>query len=1364
MSRVFLSHSSRDDRQALALQAWLVEAEPGLASEIFLDRDRETGIATGTRWKDALRLANERCEAVICLLSRHWDDSHECKTEYRSAEDRGKPIFPVRLEPASGHDITQEWQRCDLYGPGPKTTIRLNGDAEPVEFLTEGLLLLQRGLRAAGIAPDSFTWPPPGDPDRSPYRGWQPHEDADAAVYFGRDAQINRALMAIRGMRASGEDRLFVILGPSGTGKSSFLRAGLLPRLRRDDRHFLPMPVIRPERHPITGPYGLAASIHGLRSALGLPGPALGMIKAGVIDPTLTRQWLIEAQQIASSRLLDVSDVMPPTLVLALDQAEELFVADADQQCGQFRSALTSLLTATSLPIIAVATIRSDSYEPLQTAPELAVIGTKPFDDLKPMPTAQFREVICGPAERANKAGDPVSWSPELIDRLVRDCGRGADTLPLLSLTLARLYTDFGGGEIGLPEYETLGGLRRVVQTEIDDVLSSNPDERTRQLDRLRTAFIPWLATVNPDSDLPMRRVARWSDLPADSHPLLGALVDKRLLVKDERDGDVVVEVALESLLRQWDELAGWLVAEADDLKDADSIEHAASLWNHSERHEDWLLEGTRLADAEALAARPGYRDRLNVAREYLLASRQREDRRAHALVRRVRVLRAALALVAVIALVATVAGIWAFRAQRTANAQLRDKVAQSLLANAQEMLMDVWPGDGSDTLAIQMVLAARNFPSQYQYADYYALGALHQERDLVKIIDQPSVAAKVAFSPDGNTILTGNFGGTVRQFDTRSGEPKGPALEGHSIDVYSVAYSPDGTRIASGDGHGDIRLWDAATGKAIGGPLTGHDLAITGLAFSPDGRTLVSGSADQTLLTWDTATGQQRGEPIRAGDNVTGLAISPDGRTIAAGLTDNTVRVWDLETRQPVGEPLRGHDGWVMSVAFSPDGRMIASGSGDRTIRIWDAVTRRPVGEPIRGHDQAVFSVAFSPDGARIASGSGDRTIRIWDVASHRQVGLLTGHRSAVDSVAFHPDGRLVVSGSDDHSVRLWDSASWQPVDTGVQEMALANFVDGGRAIGIGLGGSAPSVRFFETATGAPLGPPIRVPNADVESVVALDRHRLESLDSANRIQFWDARAGLMIGKPIMLRNPDKGQRFDYGPATHRFVLAPTRTRFEVFDVTSMKAVGPAITTQSQALAFMLSPDGRVLATGHPDWTLRLWNVRTGEPIGEPMKTDGWVDQLRFSEDSRLVAAADHGAHVRVWDVATHREVGPTMTGDALISFMDISPDNSTLAIGTGDGHIQLFDIRSGVQFGPAWIGHTDVVTSLDFNPDGSRLLSAGADGTVRMWPVPKLDTEALCAKITQNMSRADWDFWVSTDIQYVKTCPDLPVAGEAE
>ena len=254
------------------------------------------------------------------------------------------------------------------------------------------------------------------------------------------------------------------------------------------------------------------------------------------------------------------------------------------------------------------------------------------FDELKPMPPAGYTEVITGPARRATAAGRRLTIEPALVERLLAETAEGADALPLLALTLERLYRDFGDdGDLTVAEYESMGGMAQVVQTEVDKLLAADPEQRQAQLDILHDAFIPWLATINPDNDQPMRRLARWDDLPAASHPLIQAMVEKRLLVKDTRDGQTVVEVALESLLRQWRELAAWLRDEAQDLKDADTLERAAADWQASGRNESWLLEGTRLAEAETLAAKPGFRDRLDPTRDFLHASRTRENDRIEA-------------------------------------------------------------------------------------------------------------------------------------------------------------------------------------------------------------------------------------------------------------------------------------------------------------------------------------------------------------------------------------------------------------------------------------------------------------------------------------------------------------------------------------------------------------------------------------------------------------------------------------------------------------------------------------------------------------------------------------------------------------
>jgi hypothetical protein len=551
----------------MAVKAWLVEQEPGLAEEIFLDLDPRTGIRPGERWRQALQQANTRCEAVICLLSKNWEASRECQTEFRYAENLGKTILCARLEALADTNITSEWQRCDLFPDhGPTTAVDIADGGMPVVLDTMALQRLRGALRALGIGAEHFPWPPPGDPDRAPYRGWAPLDEADAAVFFGRDAQILRGLDELRGMRTSGVQSLLVILGPSGAGKSSILRAGLLPRLRRDDHRFLPLPIVRPERAVLTGEHGLAHAIHRLRADLGLPQPMLGEIKTACQTDQVERLrgWLTEARQAARSRLLDVTaDEPAPTLVLPVDQAEELFNTDAGTEAPGFLELLAALVAhedRVTAPLIVALTIRADRYEPLQIAPQLTGTHSVVFDELKPMPPAGYTEVITGPARRSTAAGRRLTVEPALVERLLADTAQSADALPLLALTLERLYRDFGGdGNLTVAEYEheAIGGIARVVQTEVDTLLAADPGQRQARLELLHDAFIPWLATINPGNDQPMRRLARWEDLPAASRPLLQEMVDKRLLVKDTRDGEVVVEVALESLLRQWRDVAG---------------------------------------------------------------------------------------------------------------------------------------------------------------------------------------------------------------------------------------------------------------------------------------------------------------------------------------------------------------------------------------------------------------------------------------------------------------------------------------------------------------------------------------------------------------------------------------------------------------------------------------------------------------------------------------------------------------------------------------------------------------------------------------------------------------------------------------
>ncbi len=1395
MSRVFLSHSSRNSAEAVALKKWLVDQDPGLAHEIFLDLDRDTGIAPGERWKRALRQANERCEVVLCLLSTHWQNSSESLAEYRTAETLGKLILCARLEPLDTSGITGEWQHCDLFGDGPVTEIPIDQSGHSVCFQTDGLQRLYRGLRRAGIGAQEFPWPPPDDPERPPYRGWEPLDEADAAVFFGRDAQIVRGMDALRGMRASGIESLFVVLGPSGVGKSSFLRAGLLPRLRRDDRHFLVAGIVRPGRDVLTGDRGFARSVHRLRVGLGLNHPALGDIKDACLraDAAFLAGLLEEVRQVAGQRLLDDTEATPlPTVVLPLDQAEELFSADAGPQAPRFLALLAQLLGSgdgAARGMVAACTIRTDFFGSLQGAHELSRLKSVVFDELRPMPAAHFREVILGPAARSTAAGRPLVVQAELVDRLQRDSSHGADSLPLLSLTLARLYVDYGGtGELTLDGYEAMGGMAQVVQTQVDSVLARDPVQRSSQLNRLRTAFIPWLATINPDNDQPVRRVARLSDLPADARAEIDALVATRLLVQDERDGEVFVEVALESLLRQWGELSGWLEAERDDLKEADNLERAAAAWTQNRRNAAWLLEGERLDRAESIVAKPGFRDRLSHTMDFLFASRAREYRRiadeerrkaaelqaaqekqevaeAHAatLRRRSHVLRAVLAGTVVVALAAIAGFVLAVSAQRVASDRAREATALQLAAEGQARLAGARPG--GEFLGMQQMLASRALKPTTE-GDRALASSVVVQHDVYKMIPVGSPVRSVAYAPGGRLVASGDDGGAVRLWDAETGQPAGEPLSGHEGSVRAVAFSPEGQRLASAGDDGSVRLWDTGSGEPVGDPLTGHEKAVHAVAFSPDGQRLASGGADGTVRLWDAGSGEPVGGPLTGhGKPVDAVAFSPDGQRLASGGGDNTVRLWNAASGQPVAAPMSGHEGAVHAVAFSPDGRRIASAGHDRMVRLWDAETARPVGDPLKGHKNWVSDVAFSPDGQRLVSASADYNLLLWDTQTGQTIGdPLTGHGQEVFSARFSPDGERVVSGMGDGTIRLWDAKAPVPMVHGLWVLDLDISADGRLIASTGVD---KIVRLWDVETDQPVGGPLSGHQDVVNGVAFSPDGRLMATGSADQtVRLWDVATRRQLGSPLA-GHEGAVNAVAFSPDGRLLATTGADRTVRLWDVQARRQLGSALAGHEGAVnAVAFSPDGALVTSAGADGTVRTWSVDAGQAEGEPLTGhEGPVLDVAFSPNGRRIASVGEDKTVRLWTTETRQQQGPALAGhEAAVRSVAFSPDGRRVASGGDDWTVRLWDAGTGAGIGNPLVGHWDVVDGLAFTPDNNTVVSGSWDRTVRTWPVPPDPSGALCSKLTQNLSHEQWRESVSPAVDYVTTCPDLPVPDPAD
>ena len=499
------------------------------------------------------------------------------------------------------------------------------------------------GLKQAGLDPRYFEWPPAGKPDRSPYPGLKPLEAEDAGIFFGREAPTVLVLDRLRGLREAAPPRLFVIQGASGAGKSSFLRAGLIPRLRRDDAHFLPLPIIRPENAVISGAIGLIQSIEAAFKAQGQPlnrAEISNVIQSGATQftPLLARL----SDKARGPALSGRAQPPAPSLVFSIDQGEELFLAEGAEEAQIFLALLKDIALATQPNVIVLFTIRSDSYEQLQMARALEGVRQETFS-LPPMPRGAFQTIIEGPAQRLRATARKLEIEPALTARLLADIedGGGKDALPLLAFTLERLYEQYGAdGDLMLDEYLKLGGIAGSIDAAVGDALKNAHSESTipknlaERMALLRRALIPALAIVDPETRTPRRRVARLSEIPQQAQGLVKCLVDARLLATDQliENGrsETIIEPAHEALLRPWKALNDWLKEDTAALLTLNSVQQAAREWEAHEKSNDWLAHSAgRLEDAEKLLEGDDFvRFLTPLEQAYLQACRTSEDER----------------------------------------------------------------------------------------------------------------------------------------------------------------------------------------------------------------------------------------------------------------------------------------------------------------------------------------------------------------------------------------------------------------------------------------------------------------------------------------------------------------------------------------------------------------------------------------------------------------------------------------------------------------------------------------------------------------------------------------------------------------
>jgi WD40 repeat protein/class 3 adenylate cyclase/energy-coupling factor transporter ATP-binding protein EcfA2 len=1270
------------------------------------------------------------------------------------AETEGNPFFVHQL---AGNLVERKLAQQVGRAARRAETTRL--DLRGVrEELVAGVLELQRlrdrpagpgqGPEAEGHA--GLPMEAPVEPDGTPpvptavpYKGLVRFEASDAGLFCGREglvAQLVARLVAAR---------FVAVIGPSGSGKSSLVRAGLLPTLAGGalpgSDTWLPV-VLAPGPEPL---WALAE-----RLAPHLPGadPAAVAARLGNGPDALA--------QVAAEVLAGRAE--PARLLLVVDQFEEVFTACRDEAVRRrFVDLLVAAATAHQGRCVVALALRADFYGRCAAHQELAAELADSQVLVGPMSEEELRRAVVTPARRVGCVVEPG-----LPETILQDVAAEPGALPLVSTALLETWERRRGRSLTLGAYAETGGVRGAVARLADGVYGGfNPAEQAVA----RGVFLRLTEPGEGVDDL--RRRARREELGDDpaTDKVLGVLVARRLVIADQD----TVEVAHEALLREWPRLRAWLDEDREGRRLHRQLAQAAGDWVAHDRDPEQLYRGARLAAALDWA-RAHDPDLNQPERQFLDAGRAHHERQ-------LRRARRTTAILAGLLVVALVAGALALVQRSTAQRNELAAASRGLAAEATART-----GSQSD---LAFLLAVEGFRRQDSIATRGGLLTTLGQSVRLTGFKQGfgNDLASVAVASDGSAIALGSRDGGLRFGDLRTGVFRTPPTKAHG-GLFNLTFSPDGRLLATGGEDGRARLWDVTAAAPVGKPLPQQE-AVRAIAFSPDGGKVYT-LGDASLRVWAVPSGRPVGTPRFSLGQIpaTSVAIAPDGRRAAVGTVAGPVWLLDMATGRRT-HTLTSGLGRVMAVAFSRDGRQLVTGSQDGEVYRWEAASGRQLGPPLAGHEDVVVGLAFNAGGNTLATSSIDGRILLWairpkeptigpdgiveDIGSGLRIGPpLTGHAGVVNYVAFTGDDELVSASTTE--VATWDlqGAAFGEV------LASAPFYDpvlspDGRTLAAPSGDDVrlfdlPGRRLLATVE-APAGQrPSRAAFSPDGRLVAISRPRPEEganeeehLTTPWEILLADARTGREVG--TIATGSEVIAALAFSPDGRLVAADNGDGRLNIWNVAQRRRqAGPLdvdpVPEPLQAVAF--SPDGRTLAAGSGDGTLVLFDPATAQRLRAPLPGHvAEVEGLAYSPDGALLVSSSPDGTVIVRDGRTHEPVGePLAPGVGPIARIAFSRDGAMLAAASRTGLIALWDVQTRQLIGRPLAGHVPSAWGVAL-PDRDTLITAGDDGLV-IWDLrPSSLVERACALAGRNLTRNEWQQFVGGD--YRRTCPQWPEGG---
>ena len=1207
--------------------------------------------------------------------------------------------------------------------------------------------------------------PAPGEP---PFKGLQYFDESDAALFFGREALVAKLVARLAPLAPSPETvaqergegargwgvRFLAVVGASGSGKSSLVRAGFIPTLRGDDPPGrLYTHVITPTAHPLEA---LAASLtrdsDSVRATATLIDDLAG-------DP---RSLHLFVRRLHTPLSLPVT-IAPEAkrsgggagsesrLLIVVDQFEELFTLCRDD--AERSAFVDNLITAAEIsdgPSVIVITLRADFYAHCAQFDNLREALAQHQEYVGPMSIAEMRRAIEEPAKRGG-------WElePGLVDLLLQDVGEAPGALPLLSHALLETWQRRQGRTLTFGGYAASGGVRGAIAKTAESTYQKfSPDEQAIA----RNIFLRLTELGEGTQDT--RRRALLTELITNPQlrpsieSVIQTLAAARLLTLSADSA----EVAHEALIREWPTLREWLSENREGLRLHRHLTEAAQAWEKLNRDPGELYRGARLAQAVEWAS--GHADALNaLEREFLEASRamaereaaereaqrqreldaarklaeaesRRAEEQAHA-AGQLRRRAVALAGVLALAIVAAIAaGAFANRngalaAQNAAIANTAQAANTQVVANA-----DLAQANAATAEAEANVRATAEAIAVQERETAEQQARLAASRELAA-----AALANLNADPERSVLLALHALDNAHTLEAENALHRAllslhllRTLRGHTSVVWNVAVSPDGARLATAGFEGVAKVWDTETGQELL-TFSGHKADVFSVAFSPDGKRAATASADGTAKVWDAVTGEetltlrghtvlQSGEPL-----VTGVAFSPDGTRIATSSSDRTVIVYDATTGAPL-VTLRGHSDALFGFAFSPDGTQIATAGYDGVAKVWDTTTGDEL-LTLAPQAGVIQRVAFSPNGAALLTADARNTATLFDLTTGAALLTLEGHTGPVHGVAFSPDGTRAATASLDATAKIWDARTGQELLTLVGHNGpvedVAFLPDGGRLVTVSGDGTA---RIWDLTPGHE-----SLALFGGSAVYSPDGERLAaSLDST--VIIYDAGTGERL-LAFTTAGPQI-HNLAYSPDGKRLVTASGPPLFgdgdsvvEVWDAETgqrwLTLPGPEGGGHADIIVrAVFSPNGERLATGGFDQTAKVWDISSASAkLVHTLSSHAFfVWDVAFSPDGARLVTGSWDDTAKIWDVGSGKELLtlPAQKQPHDVFRSAFTPDGKRLALGLRDGSVLVFDAATGEEV-LRLAAHTSFVVSLAFSPDGSRLATSAFDNAAKVW-----------------------------------------------